>query len=363
MKKKIWMIMLLAIMAVAITACGKSDSKTKADDNTSELEEENEKETYHFVIWGRKEDLSDGNWLKTRCDMFSAKYPDAEVTFDFAEYTPEEAAAKMKENRDEAPDIYIFTDSQITDLVESRLLTRMWGETEEYVLESNAQAISNMATYEEKVYGIPVSASPYVLYYDNTVFSAEDILSLDSILQKGKLSYPLTEADYAKAFGDVDEDFLKSLRKNDNFYNDENAEHGVEYLQNGTVNAMVGDADVYGQVQQILGERMGVVALPTFLYNGESRQMNCIKELQIVGVNPDCKHFEMTIALATYLGSADAQQMHYDMSRALPVNILVMDTLKGDPLAQIVGKMTTVEDLQRIQEALAAEEEEKNNKK
>lgn len=363
MKKKIWIMMLFVFMAVAITACGKSDDKKKTDDKTSETEQEQEKETYHFVIWGRQEDLADGNWIKTRCDMFSAKYPDAEVTFDFAEYTPEEAVEKMKENRSEAPDIYIFTDSQVTDLVESRLLTRLWGETEEYVLESNAQAITNMAAYEGKVYGIPVSASPYVLYYDNTVFSAEDILSLDSILQKGKLSYPLTEADYAKAFGDVDEDFLKSLRKNANFYNDEEAAHGLQNLQDGTVNAMVAGADVYEQVQQILGERMGVAALPAFVYNDETRQMNCIKELQIVGVNPDCKDFEMTVALATYLGSADAQQMHYDISKALPVNILVMDTLKDNPLAQIVGKMTTVEDLQRIQEALAAEEEEKENKK
>lgn len=365
MKKKFLTLLVLVMAAVMITACGKSKDKTASDAKDGEEEQEEEIEKYNFVIWGRVGDLSEenGNWLKTRCDMFATKYPDAEVTFEFAQYSPEEAMKAMEENREEAPDIYIFNSSQVDELVEDRLLTRLWGETEEYVLESNAQEISNLATYQEKVYGLPVSATPYVLYYDNAVYTPEDVANLETLLQKGRLAYPLNDQQYIAAFGDVDEAFLKSLKRNDNLLSTEDEAQGITYLQEGKVNAIVGDSNSYQQVQAVLGERMGVAALPTFTINGETRQMNRIKEIQIVGVNPDCEEFEMSIALATYLGSADAQQMHYDMSGAIPVNINVINTLKEEPLIQIVGQVTTVEDLQRIQEALEEEEKAKEEKK
>jgi len=354
MKKKIWVLLVMMITALMITACGSTKAQATFGQNSDEEEEQEEENVgYKFIIWGRAEDLSEesGNWLKTRCDMFAAKYPDDEITFEFKEYTPEDAMKAMEENRENAPDIYIFNNSQINELVEDRLLTRLWGETEEYVLNSNAQEISDTTTYQGKVYGIPISANPYVLYYDKTVYTKEDVESLETIIQKGKLSYPLEDETYTKSFGEVDESFLNTLKKNDNLLDDEDVTQSIANLQAGVINAMVLDSSVYNQVKEVLGERMGAAALPTYVYNGETRQMKRVIDTQIIGVNLDCDNFEMTIALATYLGSADAQQMHYDMSGAIPVNISAMDTLKENDLAKIVSQMTTEEDLQRLEAA------------
>ena len=169
MKKRLFaMFLVLVMMTVAVAACGKSGNKESSKNkNGEETETEEAKPVYQFTIWGSKADLSDekGSWLKTRCDMFAAKHQDAELEFKYAAYTEEKAAKKMEKNREKAPDIFIFNSAQTAELVESRLLTRLWGETEDYVLSSNATSIGDLSKYAQKVYGIPVEANPYVLYY------------------------------------------------------------------------------------------------------------------------------------------------------------------------------------------------------
>lgn len=413
-KRRLALFLMVVMVAVSLAACGKSKDKASSKDKEEEKAQEEEKETYHFTIWGSKEDFSEenGSWLKTRCDMFSAKYPDDEVEFEFAAYNEEEMAAKMKEDRDSAPDIFIYKSPQIEDLVESRLLTRLWGDTEEYVLSSNTTSIANFATYKEKVYGIPVSANPYVLYYDKRVYTAEDVKSLDTILAKGMMSFPLENETYLEAFygakdvialpeeetgeenetdegqdakttevqsvdgqasdeeiaaeeeqsaeisdGQADDAeqeeqpltkesvdaWLAAFRENVNVLNDADGTAGITGLQNGTVQAAVYEANAYQQMKEILGENLGVAALPAFTIDGVQKQMKCVVETKNIGVNPDCENFEMTIALATYLGSADSQQMHYDMSGVLPVNLTAVQTLMDLDLTNVIAQIADKE--------------------
>lgn len=405
MKKRLFAMFLVVVLTtVFVAACGKSKDKasTKKEDGDTEIEEESK--TYHFTIWGNEKDLSEekGSWLKTRCDMFAAKYPDDEVTFEFASYSTEEAAKKMEKDRSKAPDIFLFDSSQINELVENRLLTRLWGKTEEYVLSSNATSIADLATYQEKVYGIPVSADPYVLYYDKRVLNEEDVKGLETILAKGVLTYPLEDERYLNLFYDAkdvvqtvqeeeeetedqtaedtqDEDrkqtaentqdaengqavkdaedeqikepltkemvdaWLEELKAQPNVVNDTDGTLGIAGFQNGTVQAAVYDTAAYQQIKDILGENLGVAALPVFTINGMEKQMKCVDVTQNIGVNPDCENFEMTIALATYLGSADSQQMHYDMSGVLPVNLTAVQTLMDLDLTKVIAQIADKE--------------------
>lgn len=429
MKKRLLALFLIVVMvAVSLAACGKSKDKasSKNKDGDENIEKE-EKKTYKFTIWGSKADVSEenGSWLKTRCNMFAAKYPDDEVVFEFASYNDEKMIKKMEEDRDNAPDIFVFRSSQTDQLVENRLLTRLWGETEEYVISSNTTSIANLAKYKEKVYGIPVSANPYVLYYDKRVFAQEDMKSLDTILAKGVLSYPLEDENYLQAFydaqdvveipqedipeegtdesgnadesqntedaqstedtqdtedaqntedtqstGDVQEientqepagdttaaeevqealskeqvdAWLEEFRANPNVLDDTDGTAGITGFQNGTVQAAVYDSSAYQQMKDILGDNLGVAALPVFTIDGMEKQMRCVVETWNIGVNPDCENFEMTIALATYLGSADSQQMRYDMSGVIPINLTAVQTLTDVDLIRVISQIADKE--------------------
>lgn len=394
MKKRLLaMFLVVALTAVSVVACGKSKDKasSKKEDGDENIEEESE--TYHFTIWGNEGDFSKEkeNWLKTRCDMFAAKYPNDEVIFDFASYSTEEAGKKMAEDREKAPDIFIFDSSQINELVENRLLTRLWGKTEEYVLSSNTTSIANLATYQGKVYGIPVSANPYVLYYDKRVFTEEDVKQLDTILAKGVLSYSFDDERYLKAFyeaqdvveipeeesteeedskvredseaadsvenvedsqeeqvseplaAEIVDTWLEEFKAQPNVVNDKDGTVGIAGFQSGTVQAAVYDTQAYQQIKDILGDNLGVAALPVFVIDGVEKQMKCVTDTKNIGVNPDCENFEMTIALATYLGSADSQQMHYDMSGVIPVNLTAVQTLLDLDLTKVIAQIADKE--------------------
>ena len=64
-------------------------------------------------------------------------------------------------------------------------------------------------------------------------------------------------------------------------------------------------------LQEILGENMGVVSLPTYTLNGEEKQMYSYAGSKVVGVNAKSKHMVASIQLAIYLGSAEAQKLRY----------------------------------------------------
>ena len=427
------MFLVLVMMTVAVAACGKSGNKESSKNKKGEATEtKEEKPVYQFTIWGSKADLSDekGSWLKTRCDMFAAKHQNAELEFKYATYTEEKAAKKMEENREKAPDIFIFNSTQTAELVESRLLTRLWGETEDYVISSNATSIGDLSKYAQKVYGIPVEANPYVLYYDKRTLSKEDVQDLDTILAKGVLAYPLDDENYLNAFyqaqdvvevpeqdengtedtaddtkdnaktDDAAQDntqtdaaqseesaqenaqadttqsegsaqdntqdntqtengeqkeseplaketvdaWLATFRSNPQVLNDTDGNAGIAGLKDGTVQAAVQDASAYDKMKEALGENLGVAALPVFTIDGMTKQMKCVTEAKCIGVNPDCENFEMTIALATYLGSADSQQMHYDMSGVIPVNLSAVQTLRSDvELADVIAQIADKE--------------------
>ena len=102
--------------------------------------------------------------------------------------------------------------------------------------------------------------------------------------------------------------------------------------------------EAYDKMKEALGENLGVAALPVFTIDGMTKQMKCVTEAKCIGVNPDCENFEMTIALATYLGSADSQQMHYDMSGVIPVNLSAVQTLRSDvELADVIAQIADKE--------------------
>lgn len=374
--------LILVMMATAFVGCGSKDELTK------EEEEEllAESKTYTFTIWGRDIDQDEerGNWLETRCNMYAAKYPNDEVIFEYVSMTEEEMIEKLQDDKSEAPDIYIFADDRTGALVEDRLLTRLWGDTEEAVESSNITSIADMAKYEDKIYGIPIEANPYVLYYDKSVLSEEDVKDMDTLLDKGVLACPLEDEKYLDIFfgmqdvvektetPDLDglseeeieeikkqlkeekkakeenaveiteadiEQWLRNFKANARVVNDTDLTKGKAGLESGRVQAAIYDGKAYEEMKEILGENLGVAALPTVTIKDTKQQLKCVADTINIGVNPDCDNFEMTIALANYLGSADSQQMHYDMSGVNPISLEVIDMMRTEPLVEVLAQI------------------------
>ena len=204
-------------------------------------------------------------------------------------------------------------------------------------------------TLEDQIYGVPFTTNTWYMFYDKSVFSEEDVKSLDAMLEKGVVSFPFTNSWYLPAFyfgngctlfGDGTQEelgaqfggeagaavtnYLVDLVKNPNFRIDQDGS-GIAGLRDGSISAMFTGSWDAASIKEILGDNMGVAALPTYTLNGEEKQMYAYAGSKAIGVNTNSRYMVQAIELAVYLGSAEAQQLHYDLRGVIPCNTELND--------------------------------------
>ena len=202
-------------------------------------------------------------------------------------------------------------------------------------------------TYNGDIYGVPYTPNTWFMYYDKSVFSEDDVKSLDTMLKKGKVSFPFDNGWYLASFyaangctifGDGTDaskgydfggdnavavtKYIVKLFNNKNFVMDNNeGSLGLAGLKDGSVNAYFNGNWNYDAVVKNLGEEnVGVAALPTIKVDGKKCQLKAFLGSKAVGVNSNCKNQEVAVKLAAYLGSEDAQLKHFELRKQAPVN-------------------------------------------
>ena len=128
-------------------------------------------------------------------------------------------------------------------------------------------------------------------------------------------------------------DYLIDLYNNPNFVVDADGS-GMAGLRDGSINAIFTGSWDAASIQEILGDNMGVAALPTYTLNGEQKQMYAYAGSKAIGVNSNTEYPVQAVELAIYLGSAEAQQLHYELRNVIPCNttLLADPAIAGDPL-------------------------------
>lgn len=349
MKKKVLAMLLATTMvATALTGCGsKSDSSSSSDDGKIKL-----------TVWSPQEDQKGDNWLKTECEAFAEAHPEWDLTFEYGVCSEGDAKTNLGTDAEAGADVYMFANDQIADLIKANAIAELGGDAAKQVEEQNDENIVNSVTYEDGVYGIPFTANTWFMYYDKRVFSEDDIKSLDTMLEKGKVGFQLSNSWYIASFyagngctlfgeDGTDEDagidfsgdkaaavtnYLVDLVANPNFVNDADGS-GLAGLADGSVNAIFSGTWDYDAVVEAVGEEnVGVAQLPTYtLSDGTTCQMKSFAGSKAIGVNPNSKNPEAAVALAAFLGSTEAQQAHYDMRSIIPTDKTIQ---VSDELAQ-----------------------------
>ena len=355
MKKKVLAMLLATTMvATALTGCGsKSDSSSSSDDGKIKL-----------TVWSPQEDQKGDNWLKTECEAFAEAHPEWDLTFEYGVCSEGDAKTNLGTDAEAGADVYMFANDQIADLIKANAIAELGGDAAKQVEEQNDENIVNSVTYEDGVYGIPFTANTWFMYYDKRVFSEDDIKSLDTMLEKGKVGFQLSNSWYIASFyagngctlfgeDGTDEDagidfsgdkaaavtnYLVDLVANPNFVNDAD-ESGLAGLADGSVNAIFSGTWDYDAVVGAVGEEnVGIAQLPTYtLSDGTTCQMKSFAGSKAIGVNPNSKNPEAAVALAAFLGSTEAQQAHYDMRSIIPTDKTIQ---VSDELAQ--AQMDTI---------------------
>ena len=365
MKKKVVSVLLVAAMtATMVAGCGSKGSNSASGTEGSG----DDKWSGTITVWSPQEDQDTG-WLAKECEAFNEAHPEWDITFKYGVCAEGDVKTTVTQDVKKAADVYMLANDNIPDLVAANALAELGGSYLEDVQANNSESIASSVTYNDQLVAFPFSSNTWFMYYDKSVYSEDDIKSFDTMLEKGKVSFPLSNSWYIQAFyvgngctlfGDGTEadkgvdfggdkaaavtNYLVDLAANPNFINDADGA-GLAGLRDGSVNAVFSGTWDAEAVKEALGDNMGVAALPTFTLDGKECQMKSFMGSKAIGVNPNAENMQASMALAAYLASEDAQKDHYDMRNILPSNTnidvssdqiaaAVSDTMKNTSIVQ-----------------------------
>ena len=385
MKKIIAMLLALA-MALSLVACGQAPAAPEAPKADAPAAPEAEApaapEKITLTVWGPQADQGENGdgWLQAQCAAFAAAHPEWEIEFQYGVCSEGDAATQVTKDVSAAGDVFFYANDQIGTLLQANALAQFGGSFEEEIKANNSDVMVNSVTYTDGgVYGVPFTPNSWFMYYNKSVFSEEDIKSLETMLEKGKVGFNLGDAWYFASFfaanggtlfGDAGVDaaagiqfggdngeavvnYLVDLVANPNFVVDNNNEVALGLMKEGKCDAFFSGTWKAEAAKEALGENYAAAQLPTITINGEAKQLRAFAGSKCIGVNPNCKNQKAALQLALFLGSADAQKSHYEMNGVIPCDLSLIEkdaTISSDPAA--VAQSNTIANTSIIQPSI-----------
>lgn len=328
--KKIIALLLAAMMIVGLFAgCGE---KTEA---------------ITLTVWGPQADQGEnGNgWLQQQCEAFAKAHPEYKITFNYGVCSEGDAATQVGKDPSAAGDVFFYANDQIGTLLQSNALAQFGGDFAEQIKANNSDAMVNSVTYTDGgIYGVPFTPNSWFMYYNKSVYTEEDIKSLETMLSKGKVGFNIGDGWYFASFyvanggtlfgangvdaaagiqfggenGVAVTNYLVDLIANPNFVVDNNNEVALGLMKEGKCDAFFSGTWKADAAKEALGENYAAAALPTITINGEAKQLRAFAGSKCIGVNPNCKNQKAALQLALFLGSKDAQLAHYTNGNIAP---------------------------------------------
>ena len=350
MKKIIAMLLACMMIVSLFAACAPADNGPA------------EAEKVTLTVWGPSEDQdpATGKWLQTMCEKFDEDHPEWEITFEYGVCGENDAATKVTNDVSAAADVFMYASDQLGTLMNSQALAQFGGANLDAIKANNSDAMVNTVTYTDGgVYGVPFSPNTWFLYYNKNTYTEEDVKSLETMLEKGKVAFNIGDAWYLAAFyvanggtlfgtsgtdgkagiqfgganGEAVTNYLVDLVNNPNFINDKDNNVGLGLMAEGGCDAYFSGTWKAADTKAALGENYAAAQLPTITINGEQKQLRSFAGSKAIGVNPNCKNQKVATALAVFLGSEEAQLAHYELRGVAPCHpkLAANEKIAADP--------------------------------
>lgn len=348
--KKIIALLMAALMTVGMLAVCPSTPAEASGEKVA------------LKVWADQGELE---LIEKLCNEFAAEHPEKEYTFEYGAVGAVDGKTRYLEDPAAAADVFLFADDQLVDLVKADALYEVTRNTDAIIAANTPGSIS-AASYEGTLYGYPMTSdNGYFLYYDKSVFTEEDLTTLDGILAAAKAAGKQVHMDvsngwYLASFflGNgctltiedgkqvIDFNNAKGLAAAEAiraFCNDPAFVTGDDSVLAGGI----GDAIACGvsgtwmaaAIQEKLGENFGCCKLPTFTCDGKQVQMGSFLGCKIYGVNSQTTHPVDAMELAEYLTGEKAQIERYQVLNYGPsnVNALADETIASNLALQALS--------------------------
>lgn len=392
MRKKVLSLTLVAaMMAGCLAGCGNSDSQDEgttaaAGDSTTQAAASDDAiqnlinattGTVDLTVWASEEDQD----LTTKLiDNFKGQYPDVDFNITLGAESESKAKDDILVDVEAGPDVYAFADDQINELVNAGALQAVQATYTFDVANSNLAGSVEAATVDGTLYAYPMTAdNGYFMFYDSSVFTEDDIQSLDAMIEAAKkadkkIAMDVSNGWYIYSFfqgagldltlnddgltntcnwnqaggTDVAQAILDLFKTG--VFVDMSDEDQATAIAEGTICAAVNGTWRADDAKAAWGDNYAAAKLPTYTVAGKQVQMSSYSGYKLIGVNPHSKNVGWSMLLAEYLTSEDVQITRFNERGLGPSNINASesDAVKADPAISALAAQAAYATPQRV---------------
>lgn len=393
MRKKVLSLTLVAaMMAGCLAGCGNADSKDEgttaaAGDSTTQAAAASDDAiqnlidattgTVDLTVWASEEDQE----LTTKLiDNFKGQYPDVDFNITLGAESESKAKDDILVDVEAAPDVYAFADDQINELVNAGALQAVQATYTYDVASANLAGSIEAATVDGTLYAYPMTAdNGYFMFYDSSVFTEDDIQSLDAMIEAAKkankkIAMDVSNGWYIYSFfqgagldltlnddgltntcnwnqaggTDVVQAILDLFKTG--VFVDMGDEDQATAIAEGTICAAVNGTWRADDAKAAWGDNYAAAKLPTYTVAGKQVQMSSYSGYKLIGVNPHSKNVGWSMLLAEYLTSEDVQVTRFNERGLGPSNINASesDAVKADPAISALAAQAAYATPQRV---------------
>lgn len=370
--KKLLTILVILCIACTMAFAGGEDEKSTTTTTTASSER------ITLTVWASQEDQA---MIKEMCNAYAAANPDKNYKFLYGVQSESDAADKVLNDPESGPDVFAFASDQINKLIQAGALARVGGSILEDIKAVNTAESVDAATVtiggEERVYAYPMTGdNTYFVYYDSSKLSADDVKSLDKMLEvaaaQGKqVAYKLYEDGwYLSSFFFADPELYYKVTYSDDLTEKQieinyDSAKGLEvmkalrtYFANPALTANVDDSKIIAGIQSgtiiaavsgtwnktaienVWGSNMAIAAMPTATIGGKDVLLNGYFGYKLIGVNGYSQNKAEAHKLAQWLTNEQNQLLRFQTRGFGPTNIAVKGSAEvaSDAIISVVLK-------------------------
>ena len=357
LKKAIALFCTASMLMGMLSGCGNSASGSASTPSTPSSGNTNaggEVEKVSLKIWAPEEEQE---VTQKMCEAFNEAHPEYDCTFDIAVVGNDESINKLETDPELAADVFLCPSGGLSQLKDAGLIYPITANIDE-VQSLYGQGAIEACTRDGYMYGIPQSPNSFFMYYNKSMYTEDDVKSLESMMAKDlgsdvyNFSYTVHDSWYLEAFfyaagctlfgpngedptdcswnsaGGVDAvNYVLDLVNNPKYIEDRDGVAGSLFKE-GKLGALCSGtwADDDGAFTEALGDDLGACALPTIILNGKNCQLSNFADYRCYAVKSNTAHPMAAQLLAEYLGNEENQLQRYQECKVSPTCLSLQES-------------------------------------
>lgn len=335
-------------------------------------------DTVTLTIWVSEADKA---FAEAVAKEFEEKHFEKKYRFVIDIQGENDVATRVLKDVESAADVFSCANDQLPLLVNGDALAKVAGERLERIRKENTTEALDSVTLRkndtDNIYGMPYTDNTFFLYYDRSVFTEEDVQSVDAILNKctneRRFAFPMTDGWYTTSFffgkglgyrvvydSDLAEQTIEcdfdsevgrkvteamwSYAKDTRVKADANDSKITAGFSDGSIAAAVSGIWNRKAIENALGDRFAAAKLPTYTYDkgntDEQVQLVSFAGYKLLGVNNYSKHKTDALDFAEFYTDCENQIKHFDARGFVPTNVAAREEerIKSDVCATAVTR-------------------------